>query len=489
MIRHESPRPVSTYPGFTLGPSRNDSAFLAVGRISNPSAVVRELTDWKSVLRSCFLAAPLRLAVVLFIAVLTCTASVTGADADVAREDAAKARFAELVSWLPKDLPTIDEVVAFEEHAHFAYIAGRLSPPKETVAGDENPAYVRYLLLRPITLVVEIWPFRPKQHALSPPAHIILKHPPSGKRSRHALSEKPPGGKRSQRAIYLYHPPAEQRDVKFGTLAAGRGPCKITIQTIHAGGNRFDLELPLGLEQTARIAVEAADGKALLAKRRLPAGVMPVGAKGMRQVEVWDARYRADSRPPWDKGFPARHLKAAVEDGTVKPGRALVLGCGTGTNAVYLAKKGFDVTAVDIAPTALNLAEEKASKAKVTVRWVLADVLATPSNLKPFDFIFDRGCYHGVRRGNAQGYVETLEQLSRPGTQVMILAGNANEARHYGPPRVKEEELRGDFSAAFEFVKLDTINFDSGDPQKKGALGWLVLLCRKADDGGHSRGE
>ena len=75
----------------------------------------------------------------------------------------------------------------------------------------------------------------------------------------------------------------------------------------------------------------------------------------------------------------------------IKPGRAVVLGCGTGTNAIYLAKRGFEVTAIDIAPTALNLAQDRAEKADVKVRWLLADVLAPPVDLERFDFIFDRG--------------------------------------------------------------------------------------------------
>jgi cyclopropane fatty-acyl-phospholipid synthase-like methyltransferase len=172
-----------------------------------------------------------------------------------------------------------------------------------------------------------------------------------------------------------------------------------------------------------------------------------------------------------------------VESDLIKPGRAVVLGCGTGTNAIYLAQKGFDVTAIDIAPTALNLAEEKAKKANVAVRWLLADVLAPPAQLEPFAFLFDRGCYHGVRRGNARGYVEAVKQLSRSGTQMLILAGNANEERHYGPPRVTEEELRADFSADFDFVGLDTVRFDSTNPNVQGALAWLVLLRRSPPSG------
>jgi SAM-dependent methyltransferase len=255
--------------------------------------------------------------------------------------------------------------------------------------------------------------------------------------------------------------------------------CNVVV----TGNDRtFRLVLPFDLGQAARISIESTDGETVLPRRRLPAGVMPYGPEGSRLVERWDSRYRGDSRPGWDKGFPSSHLKAAVEGGGIKPGRAVVLGCGTGTNAIYLAEQGFDVTAIDIAPTALNLAQEKAEKADVKVRWLLADVLAPPTDLEPFDFIFDRGCYHGVRRNNAKGYVKTLKRLSRPGTQVLILAGNANEERHYGPPRVKEEELRGDFSSAFDFARLDTVRFDSADPDQQGALAWSILLRRKAEE-------
>jgi hypothetical protein len=94
--------------------------------------------------------------------------------------------------------------------------------------------------------------------------------------------------------------------------------------------------------------------------------------------------------------------------------------------------------------------------------------------------IFDRGCYHGVRRLDARGYVQTAKQLSHPGSRILILAGNANEQRQYGPPRVKEEELRADFSPDFDFVQLETVRFDSVDTQQQGALAWFVLLRRKA---------
>lgn len=199
------------------------------------------------------------------------------------------------------------------------------------------------------------------------------------------------------------------------------------------------------------------------------------------QQERWDAAYRDDRRPPWDISRPATELKQAVENGTLRPCRVVELGCGPGNDAIYLASRGFDVTAIDIAPTALSLAEKKAREAGVKVRWLHADVL-NPPKLEPFDLIYDRGCYHGLRQQNAAGYVETLRRLSHPGTQVLILAGNANEPPpHYGPPRVKEADIRADFGRSFDFQSLRETHFDTTDPNRKGALAWSILLRRKSE--------
>jgi hypothetical protein len=105
-----------------------------------------------------------------------------------------------------------------------------------------------------------------------------------------------------------------------------------------------------------------------------------------------------------------------------------------------------------------------------------------PPDLKPFDFVFDRGCYHNVRRYNAKGYVAALKKLTRPGARVLILAGNANEKKHYGsetPPRVKEEDIRSDFADGFKIKWLNEIRFDTRGSEEKRALAWSIFLERK----------
>ena len=138
------------------------------------------------------------------------------------------------------------------------------------------------------------------------------------------------------------------------------------------------------------------------------------------------------------------------------------------------------MTAIDIAPTALSQAWRKARKAGVSVRWLLADVLSPP-NLKPFDFIYDRGCYHVVRDQNLVAYLETVRRYSRPGTQFLLLTGNSNEpARDYGPPRVTEEEIRNDFLSLFDLEWLRESRFEINRPGAVSPLAWSVLLRRKS---------
>ena len=74
--------------------------------------------------------------------------------------------------------------------------------------------------------------------------------------------------------------------------------------------------------------------------------------KPPRRVD-WDALYR-EGTPSWETGKPSAELIRLVREKAIAPGRTLELGCGTGANAIYLAKSGFEMTAVDSSPTALE---------------------------------------------------------------------------------------------------------------------------------------
>ena len=343
----------------------------------------------------------------------------------------------------------VETIVAFEENPHLVYLAGQTGVWRR-----------RVVLLKPGTFVVEDRTQVPATGTPVPWTLLAQGEPkidgrrlhvmcPEGKLSGETLLPKdatfriarprPDGGNSTTHVVEIVAK-ADGREARFLHVLQVRQPggerprrrCELVQDdngwqlTVTTAAQVLKLSLPADRDAAGKIAIAKAEGKSLLDERLLPSGIMPHGEKGLKLLKRWDSAYRNKRRPPWDKGRPSTELRKLVEEGVLRPGRAVELGCGTGTNAVYLASHGFDVTAIDIAPTALNRAREKAGKAEMKVHWVLADVLAIPE-LGTFDFIFDRGCYHGVRRTGVARYVETLRRLSRPGTRFLVLAGNANE--------------------------------------------------------------
>src|SRR5690349_15279346 len=117
--------------------------------------------------------------------------------------------------------------------------------------------------------------------------------------------------------------------------------------------------------------------------------------------------YYRDDAPPWDTGVTHPELVALVEgSGAPRPGRALELGCGTGTNAVYLARHGWRVTAVDLVDRAVRRARERAGAAGVDVEILCGDAtrLGEVGAPGPYDLFFDLSCYCGTPAHRRDAY-------------------------------------------------------------------------------------
>lgn len=195
-------------------------------------------------------------------------------------------------------------------------------------------------------------------------------------------------------------------------------------------------------------------------------------------ADDWNRRYH-EADVPWDSGRPSAELRRLVESGELAPGSMIEFGCGTGTNAVYLARHGFTVTAVDLAPLAVERAEAKAAEAGVAVRFVCGDVTKLDDVAGPFDFVFDRGCYHCVRRaGLLDGYLATVARLTQPGARLLVLAGNADSPEEFGPPKVAAAELAAEFEPLGRIERLAAFYFEDVGGVR-GPLGWSCLLTRR----------
>src|SRR5205085_8930194 len=99
----------------------------------------------------------------------------------------------------------------------------------------------------------------------------------------------------------------------------------------------------------------------------------------------------------WETGTVCSELQRILKEGWIKPCRTLELGCGTGTNAVFLAAQGFEVTAVDISRQAVEQAQTWASRAGVSILFRQGDILELTDLGAPYSFVLDRGTYHTLR--------------------------------------------------------------------------------------------
>ena len=135
---------------------------------------------------------------------------------------------------------------------------------------------------------------------------------------------------------------------------------------------------------------------------------------------------------PWEKAQahqPAadqvRRLFEREEKERQRPyGSALDLGCGSGFWAIELARRGWNVTGVDIIPTAIAQARERARKSGASVKFVQGDVthLSDLSVGSGFDLIWDFGTLHGLSQRQCDAAGRQITSLSNAGATMLILA-------------------------------------------------------------------
>jgi SAM-dependent methyltransferase len=192
----------------------------------------------------------------------------------------------------------------------------------------------------------------------------------------------------------------------------------------------------------------------------------------------WNERYAAGELP-WDTGAPDAHLIAQVRGGAIKPGRALEIGCGTGTNALWLAEAGFDVVGIDVSPLAIDMARAKAANAR-NCRFEVLDFLAADAAGGPFDFVFDRGCFHIFDDAEVRAtFAARVAAILAPGGQWLSLAGSTEGGpRDMGPPRRNARELLAAIEPVLELAELRGVVFET-TLEGPSPMAWICRARRR----------
>jgi len=140
-----------------------------------------------------------------------------------------------------------------------------------------------------------------------------------------------------------------------------------------------------------------------------------------------------------------------------RPRRVLELGCGDGVNAVFLAGRGCMVTAVDLSPTAVRMAEQKARAVGASVRVLEADLFELPDPPEPFDLVFDRGTFHHVPIFRSREYVDLVARALVPGGHLHVICHHVSTR-----PTMLYESVSGHVGKLLGFVTGQLVETGTG---------------------------
>jgi SAM-dependent methyltransferase len=194
----------------------------------------------------------------------------------------------------------------------------------------------------------------------------------------------------------------------------------------------------------------------------------------------WNANYAAEELP-WDTGQPDPALVEWFEQRKSAPKRALEIGCGTGTNALWLAGKGCEVLALDLAPLAIERARAKARAANAArCELQVRDFVNGPPLEGAFDLVFDRGCFHVFDEPEVQArFAQRVAAVLAPGGHWLSLIGSTEGApREMGPPRRSARDITNALEPNLELVDLRAMEFRL-DALETPPKAWFCLSRRR----------
>ena len=185
---------------------------------------------------------------------------------------------------------------------------------------------------------------------------------------------------------------------------------------------------------------------------------------------------------PWERR-DVPELWRPLFEGTdaIEPGRALDIGCGSGPDAVHLAGRGWDVTAVDVVDKALERARPRAVEEGVEVRWVKGSVGEVGRlGLEPgYSLVYDFGCIQGLSDPERRGAAAGMTELAAPGARLLLLAFKAGR-RLVLPRGMDTEDVLTLLGGGWELERAESAVIADMPPPVRRAEPTLFRLRRGA---------
>jgi SAM-dependent methyltransferase len=197
--------------------------------------------------------------------------------------------------------------------------------------------------------------------------------------------------------------------------------------------------------------------------------------------QPWDASYH-NGPAPWDIGQPQPAIVRLASQGGLA-GAVLDAGCGTGENALHIARLGLPVLGVDVAETALAIAREKAAERRIAnrqikVEFAVADAFQLERLERSFKTVLDCGLFHTFDGDERPRYAASLASVTEHGGTLYVLCFS-DQGPDAGPHPINQEELRAAFNpgsgwnvAAIKPDRIQTRYHDHGAPA------WFATIKR-----------
>jgi len=193
--------------------------------------------------------------------------------------------------------------------------------------------------------------------------------------------------------------------------------------------------------------------------------------------QFWEDKYQNEvvEELPYYYADLDDDLKHVIETLHLKGGTFLDLGTGPATQAMELARLGFEVTATDISPRAIALAQTKAQENQLNIHFQEDDILKTTLSTL-FDYIFDRGCFHTMGHDGSLcvNYVQNIKAILKPQGFLFLKCFSHEEPGDYGPHRFTPTEVTSYFEHDFDILSLKKTVYQGNKQPLPKAL-FLVL--------------
>jgi SAM-dependent methyltransferase len=192
----------------------------------------------------------------------------------------------------------------------------------------------------------------------------------------------------------------------------------------------------------------------------------------------WENLYKSNCTP-WDSGEVDPNLVRILKQYKIKPAKAIEIACGTGTNAIWLAEQGFNMTAVDISDEAIKLASSKIKTENVQINLLRQDFLKEGKSVGKaiFEFAFDRGGFHSFHSNKGRSnFADNLSYILKKDGMWLSLSGNADYSDPIsGRPRLSATDIVTAVEKHFKILYMEAGILGQGGNLNS----WITLMKKR----------